>query len=225
MGHTVLIGAVVVLTLAVLAMILVTALIANERNGLAKALSSCDETPTGLGFDPAPMYPNKSEMTLAEWRALIPEPHDKINGEVPPGIPVATNSTLLDLHKVEKGTCFVSWWIPGRLVGYRTPIHFHPRPQEVCVVSGALLTMIEGREPQEHRAGECFMMPQMTKMLNLAIGTNVTQKEEVGYTDFDIFRVPDGEPEWVVIEPNHLDIQGEQFVRGDGCESRYHTGT
>ena len=111
--------------------------------------------PTALGFDPAPMYPDKSQMTLENWRSLIPEPHDQINGKIPPGIPIATNTSLLDLKRVGD-TCFVTWWIPGRLVGYRTPIHVHPRPQEVCVASGAVKTMIEGREDVLANAFSCL---------------------------------------------------------------------
>lgn len=171
---------------------------------------------SGLGFDPAPSFPDKSEMTLQDWRSLVPGPHHMINGRVPPGIPVGTNSTILDLEKID-GTCFVTWHIPGRPVGYRTPIHVHPRPQEVCVTRGAVLTMIEGREDTVNSAGECFLMPQMTKMANLAIGTNETEDQATGYEDFDVFRVPIWEPEWVVIEPDHLDLQGAQFVREDGC--------
>lgn len=50
------------------------------------------------------------------------------------------------------------------------------------------------------------MMPKMTKMMNLAIGTNETKEVESGYTDFDPFRVPIHEPEWVVVEADHLDL-------------------
>ena len=44
-----------------------------------------------------------------------------------------------------------------------------------------------------------------------------TKEGESGYTDFDMFRVPKDEPEWVVVEPDHLDLQGSQFVRDNGC--------
>jgi len=179
-------------------------------------------------------------MKLSDWRKLVPGDHHLINGKVPPGIPIGTNSTILDIEVI-LGTCFVTWNIPGRFVGFRTPIHVHPRPQEVCVRTGAVLTMIDGRDDTINGAGECFLMPQsacrrlprrtircrrlirrMTKMANLAIGGNDTVEGDVGYTDFDVFRVPRYEPEWVVIEPDHLDLQGAQFVREDGCMHDVH---
>jgi hypothetical protein len=47
-------------------------------------------------------------------------------------------------------------------------------------------------------------MPALTKMVNYNIGN-------VSYTDHDIFRVPAGETDWVVLEPSHLTLQWDEF--------------
>ena len=161
--------------------------------------------PSGLGRDPFPGVP-RPITSLCEWRKLVPEPHDMINGAKPPGIPAAVNSSVLQETVVDNVT-FINWWIPGRAPGYRTPIHFHPRPQVVCVVSGHIMTIIDGLGNMTHGPGDCYLMPQLRKMVNIALGPEAT------YTDFDTFRVPYGEPEWVVVEPSALDMQGGQFAR------------
>lgn len=180
-----------------------------SRSPLFASTSSCPECDlSGLGF--TPWASGSKPFSLAEWRALVPEPHDQINGRVPPGIPIPTNSTRLSAQLVND-VCFVNWWIPGRPRGYRTPIHVHPRPQTVCVVSGAVMTIADGMPDELHTAGECYLMPAMTKMVNLAVGNG---SDGMGYTDFDTFRVPLGEPEWVVVEPGPiLAAQDLQFVR------------
>ena len=155
----------------------------------------------GLGWNP---FPDGKRRPLAEWRKLVPEPYDEINGRKPPGIPMAVNSTVNSWYSI-RNVSFINWWIPGRPPGSRTLIHFHPRPQMVCLVSGHIRTMIDGFPDQDHGPGDCFLMPQNRKMVNLALGPEPT------YTDFDTFRVPIEKPLWVVVEPDQLHLQDKQF--------------
>merc|ERR1712187_356092 len=67
-----------------------------------------------------------------------------------------------------------------------------------------VLNIVEGRNDTMYSAGDCYVTPAFTKMVNYNIG-------KVSYTDHDIFRVPAGETDWVVIEPGHLDLQDAEF--------------
>lgn len=140
---------------------------------------------------------------VANIRASIPLPHDTINGKVPPGIPNGARSDIVS-SEWHEGELFVVYLISGRQPGYRTPIHVHPRPQTVCLLSGTVLNIMEGHNDTMYSAGDCYVMPALTKMVNYNIGN-------VSYTDHDIFRVPAGETDWVVIEPDHLDMQYDEF--------------
>jgi len=141
----------------------------------------------------------------ASIRARIPLPHDTINGKVPPGIPSGALSDIVS-SEWHEGQLFLVYAISGRQPGYRTPIHVHPRPQTVCITEGMVLNIVEGRKDTVYVAGDCYVMPALTKMVNYNIGN-------VSYKDHDIFRIPAGETDWVVIEPGHLDLQSAEFNR------------
>lgn len=178
----------------------------SEALDLAPSAASARITSRKLKQAPSKLCTNDCDNApdfVAGIRASIPLPHDTINGKLPPGIPSGARSDIVSSEWHER-ELFVVYAISGRQPGYRTPIHVHPRPQTVCLLEGTVLNIVEGRNDTMYSAGDCYVMPALTKMVNYNIGN-------VSYKDHDIFRVPAGETDWVVIEPGSLDLQGDEF--------------
>ncbi len=137
---------------------------------------------------------------------LATEDGGLINGAVPPGEILAANSTIVSLD-YENGLYFATWKIT-RPPGFRTPVHIHPRPLWMCLAAGCVRDDLEGYEPREFCAPDCWWSPSNTKMSSLTIG-NVTKEE---YDMFILDELPNGDhiPDWLITEPGYADI--DQYI-------------
>jgi len=140
----------------------------------------------------------------------------KVNGKVPPGNP-AISQYDMEWTNVQYGTPQqASHWFYGRMrwsdnenkrvKGDRVPIHVHPFPGLSCITTydaEPSIIWAEGEEDFLLPSGTCYSMPPMKKLGPQSPG---------GYTVKDTFVYDTCYPLWVVIEPEHTDVQDNQFV-------------
>lgn len=168
--------------------IAMTVLWSNER-------SNTNDTTQKAGW-----YPQLP--TLNEIVASVEDP-GLVNGEVPPGEVLAANSSLISMD-YEHGLYFATWLI-SRPPGYRAPVHIHARPVWMCLKVGCVRVYLEGSEPKEFCAGDCWWSPSMTKMAVLTIGNETKEEWDMFILDQD--ETPSNHiPDWVITEPDYTNM-------------------
>ena len=70
----------------------------------------------------------------------------------------------------------------------------------LCLTSGSITVLVEGSEPANYAAPDCYMMPAYTKVSVLTLET----KDELA-----LLRVPEGGLDWVVLEEAYYGLQGQ----------------
>jgi quercetin dioxygenase-like cupin family protein len=120
----------------------------------------------------------------------------EINGMQPPGklMRLQDTSVMLDTINsegkrllIEKGT---------RKAGTRVGIHIHKYGGHTCVISGTITDFIQGVEPKQFSAGECYYMPPNIPMSAANLG-------ETDAILIDTFILPIGEPAITILEPGY----------------------
>ena len=139
-------------------------------------------------------------------KMVIPTNVTKINGEVPIGVMSKSMSEVLLVDAqdgignettVEKTT---------RKRGTRSVIHIHPWGGTTCVLEGEMTLYMDGSDPERAPAGTCYYMPPNHVMTALSSGT-------VDAVMLDSFKVPVGNPVWIVVEKGAESVQ-DQFPDG-----------
>lgn len=82
-----------------------------------------------------------------------------------------------------------------RQAGFRGPVHFHPRSVTSCLLEGSVTRFIDGQQPRELVAGQCFTMPANTRVAVIA--------GPQGYTMLDVFVKDPGAPIWIPLESSN----------------------
>ena len=179
----------------------------------APAGSPVSVAPLPAGTCPLPVYLEDGtygcqdqSLTLEQRRQLLPPPYDMINGRRLEDIQPASGATTLPITDRAStnsysylGVDYAAFNIT-RTTGYRAPIHYHEQPQMLCLTSGRITVVTEGEEDKDYEAPDCYMMPAFTKVSVLTRDTKV----EVGQ-----MRVPKGGYNWIVLEPEYYDLQGQ----------------
>lgn len=127
--------------------------------------------------------------------AATTDPH-LINGEAVPGVVAESNVTLTDYFASDG--IETTMWLISRAAGYRTPIHVHLRVMNTCLMSGSITNYVEGSAPVTYTGPVCYQAPPFKKMASLTIG-------DTAKVEFDIFTLPNGAPDWVVVEPGYTE--------------------
>ena len=82
--------------------------------------------------------------------------------------------------------------ITTREAGYRGPIHYHPRSVTSCLLEGSVVRYIDGQQPLQLVAGQCFTMPANTRVAVVA--------GPKGYSMLDVFVKDPKDPIWIPLE-------------------------
>ena len=171
--------------------------------------------------------PNQ-KLSLDERRKLLPPPYDEINGEklystwpategtttfisnntnpsnyiVTDTSGIAVSSQTSSQFEYE-GVTYAGYRL-GRPEGERAPIHYHETPQLLCLREGKIMVKTEGLPDATYEAPDCYMMPAYTKASVISLTG--------GKVEDCLFRTPYGGRDWVVIEPNYYNLQGQWLV-------------
>ena len=171
--------------------------------------------------------PNQ-KLSLDERRKLLPPPYDEINGEklystwpategtttfisnntnpsnyiVTDTSGIAVSSQTSSQFEYE-GVTYAGYRL-GRPEGERAPIHYHETPQLLCLREGKIMVKTEGLPDATYEAPDCYMMPAYTKASVISL--------KGGKVEDCLFRTPYGGRDWVVIEPNYYNLQGQWLV-------------
>jgi len=138
----------------------------------------------------------KTRRTMEEF-----EPFDEINGQRLDDFWPATPSTHVGeaQHWNHDGIRYSRYQLM-RKAGERSPIHIHENAQVTCLTEGKVMFFQEGEEPSVHEAPGCILMRPFVKMSALSL----TDKIET-----ELFHVPEGGLDWVVLEPKYYHMQGQ----------------
>jgi len=143
-------------------------------------------------------------LTLEERRTLPQfEPFNEINGLVMETLQPASAAFPIPFSNRStywyQNVTYLVYKI-GRPAGLRAPIHYHEVPQEICLEKGKITVYEEGSDPVNYTAPDCYLMHAFRKMSVLTLEDKV---------EICPFRVPDGGYDWIVLEEQYYDQQGQ----------------
>ena len=143
-------------------------------------------------------------LTLEQRRNLLRDqmPFDEINGEKLDSWPATagTNAPISVNSAYDYEGISYRGFKLARPSGERAPIHYHEIEQMLCLDAGKILVKTEGKADATYSAPDCYMMPAYTKVTAIILEAKV---------ESCLFRVPHGGLDWVVIEPQYYNLQGQ----------------
>lgn len=142
-------------------------------------------------------------LTLEERRNKFEDmkPFDLINGErLDDKWPASGSTHVADTQKWNLDGIQYNRYQLSRKAGERSPIHYHENAQITCLKQGKVMLFQEGEENQVFEAPDCYLMPPYKKMSALSLTDKIEE---------ELFHVPEGGLDWVVIEPNYYYLQGQ----------------